>query len=1349
MNTLKYSFSYIILSAICALFCTYTSATILTTNEGLPSSLINNIYQTNDEQVWIATEDGLARYDGTKCTAYHFIPGDSTSLICNYTRMTYETKNGDIYIGALHGLMRYNRDYDTFQNIKLITNAGNEAAAYITGISEMSNGDVYIATSGHGLFILRQGQHSAQQLDSNIGYYITCTFIDSKDNIWIATSDKGNSKICNNGFIYTVKTEHDATLTTFVEDQHGEIYSGSQRHGLMHYNTLADCFETVCNDTKDFVIQTLVAVENGILIGTDGNGVKFFNSWCKKLKEYDLGPQTFNAQTAKVHAALIDKWGNLWLGLFQKGVVVIPAQRNKFNYIGYKSASKNLIGSNYISAVLTSADHKRLYVGTDNDGIYIVDTENWQLIRHFDKPHTTMCLTSDNNGNVLVGTYTEGLWTINTNNNNITHSNLLNRYDGSVPPITQIRLTSNGAIWISTMGEGLFVIQPGTNYARRFETVNGLEYNPGLNMLHNKWISAMEIANDNLIYIGTQDGIGCYDINNNSFLSTFGTNRLLADYTVVDFAIDGNGEVWIVTNKGLMKYSPKSNEIRTFKPSDGLPVSEIKAIQHDSNGNIWGTTSNRMFLINYKSMEITSFYQQDGLITTEFAKQASSSTTDGYVFFGATDGITYFNTDDISTTSVTPIIKVADFFIKGQRVLPSTMSGRYKVEHSESDSILHDKVHYDLCHLDNTFAIEFTTQQRMTLQRLSYLYSINGEPMTDTGNGNNRISFRDMKPGLYTIKVQSNNDGHLSDPIEVTIEVHPAIWETLWAKIIYVILIITVIYIIHKQNKTRRRTKAKLIETLHNQQVHDAKMQMFTDIAHEIRTPMSLVISPLNYLMAKDTDPERLRNYDIIERNTQRILRLMTQILDIQKIDSGKLELHFFPTVVSNIIRNVCTTFNFEAHAKNITLNVDTERTEGVVINVDNSHFDKIITNLVSNAIKYTPEGGEVNVRTYIRSKDDQEGHTIPETYVIEVEDNGNGFTDEEAEHLFDRFHRLPNAIESGNVGFGVGLDLTRTLVELHHGTIKATNCTSHKGAIMRICLPVEQLTEQNVTNSDEHSTDNNTDNNIQDNLNQKPRYKHTILFADDDEDMRKYVRKHVGEHFNVITCHNGQEALTTLLDREVDLVVTDVMMPVMDGFTLCKNIKSNVNISHIPVIILTSRSTDTDRIESYEIGADAYIAKPFNVEVLIASIKSLISRIAKIKVDVKAKETVEAQKMDVGMAQTLDDKLLEKVTAMINKHISDSNYSIEDLASDVGYSRVHLHRKMREMTGLTTRDYVRNVRMKYASELLAEKGYEIADVAIMTGYATTNYFSQAFRAYYGMTPTAYIEKNKGTDKTE
>ncbi|MBE6341327.1 MAG: response regulator [Bacteroidales bacterium] len=1304
-------------------------ATILTTRNGLPSSLVNDIRQTSDGYVWIATEDGLTRYDGAKCETYFHVMGDSSSLVSNYIRSCFESRNHNIYVGGLHGLMRYDKEHDNFINIPLMLPNGLTVGAYIMGIAEIDNGIMYIATSGHGLFKMIDGDDMARQMDGFTGYYINSILADSHNNVWISTSDRGNTRISGNGFVYIVKTENNSAISTFCESGDGNIYAASNTHGIMLYNATSDMFETVNKATIGLNVKTLYPYRGNILIGTDGHGIKEFNLLSGEISNFDMGALPFDTHKAKVHSIVADKWGGLWLGLFQRGVIVIPQNTNKFDYIGCLSTTRNIIGSNYVSQLFYATNGK-LYVGTDNDGLYVIDRHTWQSV-HYSQPSTTMSLTSDNDGNIWIGTFNEGLWLLNVHTGSLTRTQLLRNDNGPTPSINAIVPDDGDNIYIGTMGQGLYVYNTKTQQMKQYEHCAGVDYTPTTNKLHNLWISCM-CRCGNKLFIGTQDGIGCLNTQTNSFVSEMRYNRILPDYTIIDITADSCGYLWAATNKGLIRINAQTTETQNFELSKGMAHEVFMATICDHQGNIWATSSHELLHIDTRSLNVTSYYEQDGILTTEFAKRSATITPDDHIFFGGTDGITHFYTNDVSTYSQPPIIKVADLYLKGQRVLSSTMSGRYKVKNDDNG------LRYDLNYDDNSFVIELTTLQFIPQPHMSYSYTINNEPSIDAGNGINRISLRNIAPGEYHITIVGNNNGHTSEPITMNVVVHHAWWNMWWARLIYICTILLLCLLFYRLVKIKRRTKAQLAFTLHNQQMREAKMQMFTDIAHEIRTPMSLVISPLNNLISHDNDAERQKNYNIIYRNAQRILRLMTQILDIQKIDAGKMEMHFFPTVVSDIIKDVCITFDFEARAKNITLSTDTAQVENVAIEVDTRHFDKILTNLISNAIKYTPQDGQIVVRAYIAECAERMG----QSYIIEVEDSGNGFSDDEARHMFDRFHRLAGAVNSSTVGFGVGLDLTRTLVELHHGTIKALNCPTHKGGLMRICLPYVAPTSEITTQNSNDNTE--TEQNADSDNTKGRRPKYTVLFVDDDKEICKYVSTAIGgKQFNVVTCANGQEAIKILLAEEIDIVVTDVVMPIMDGFTLCRNIKNNINISHIPVVILTSRSADTDRIESYENGADVYITKPFNTEVLLASLRSLIARRDKIRADEVAKDIVMAQKNVTEL--TFDEKLLKRITDLINKNIKDPNYSIEDLAKDVGISRVHLHRKMRELTGLTTRDFIRNVRMEYAGELLRNKKYEVGEVAIMTGYSTTSYFSQAFKAHFGISPSMYIAKYKKT----
>ncbi|MCQ2203742.1 MAG: response regulator [Bacteroidales bacterium] len=1311
------------------------NAGILTTKNGISSSLINDLYQTSDGCIWIASEDGLTRYDGSKCQTYKKNISDSTTIVDNYILTIFESSDKTMFVGTEHGLARYNSELDTFEKIPMFSVTGDvELLAYASGIVELNEETLYIATSGHGLFEYDKKTNKARQSNLKLGYYISKIYKDSKDNVWIATSDNGAFRISSNSYVYTVNTKG-IGFSCFCEDDKGNIYASSLHDGLYIHNNNTETFELVSEPTKRLNIKTIKYFQGKIMMGTDGLGVFTFDPTTQTTARHKIASLPFDSNKTKVHSILIDENENIWLALFQKGVVVIPTDNNDFKYLGYKSGDNNYIGSNYISALMYTKD-SILYVGTDNDGLYLIDYKKNDR-KHFDKksncPSTIMCMSTDRSGNIWLGTYLEGIFILNKKTNEIKNIKQITSLPFPTEPISAICTDINNNIWIASMGGGLTRYTPSENKIYKYPTKGGLEYRENLDMLHNRWINCLYYSEkQNKLYIGTLDGLGCLDITSGSFTATMGRNRILGQCRINDITEDNEGNIWIASNLGLSMLSYNTHKVETLPDIIGTE-NIIKAINCDANGHLWASTRNGIIRIDPKTTNVSYFYEQDGIETSEFGYRSSYRSSDGQLFFGGTDGITFFTPGIISNKRQQPIIRLVDFYINGQRVLPSTLSGKYKVKSSTTED---STLTYNLCHTDNTFTLEFTSSKMMPQKGMKFQYKLtNSDGESETifanDNENNKITFRNMDPDTYTIRVVAFDNGDESTPLKLKVIIHPAIYATNTAKFIYFILACIIIYVLQKQIRIRQKTKQQLTETLHNQQMHAAKMNMFTNIAHEIRTPMSLVIAPLKELMATDTDPKHKANYEVIERNTQRILRLMAQVLDIQKIDAGKMKLHFCPTNVNKIVNDVCLTFDFEARAKNISLKYNNLLQEEPIVYVDPQHFDQIVTNLVSNAIKYTPKDGEVVIKTCIEGSN----------YILKVEDTGNGFSDEDMKHMFERFHRLSNS----EIGFGIGLDLTNTIVQLHHGTIIPSNKVDEKGGIMTVSIPlghthlqddeIEPAEETRTTASQEVSEQEET---------KKPKTNLRIVLVDDDPEIRNYIKSHLSDTYSIITCQDGREAQEEILTNVPDLVVTDVVMPNMDGFTLCRNIKHNININYLPVVILTARSAETDRIESYENGADAYIAKPFSIDELSATIKNLISQRQKFMANMVAQQQVLESIENIPASATLsyNEQLMQRITAAINANISDSEYSIEDLAREVGLSRVHLHRKMKEITNMTTRDYVRNVRLKYAETLLLSKKYDIQQIADMTGFSTPTYFAKAFKVFYGVSPKEYMNAN-------
>lgn len=541
-----------------------------------------------------------------------------------------------------------------------------------------------------------------------------------------------------------------------------------------------------------------------------------------------------------------------------------------------------------------------------------------------------------------------------------------------------------------------------------------------------------------------------------------------------------------------------------------------------------------------------------------------------------------------------------------------------------------------------------------------------------------------------------------------------------------------------------------MIEHLHAEEINEAKLQFFINISHEIRTPMSLIISPLQKLIATDKDENRQQSYGTIYRNAERILTLINQLMDIRKIDKGQMILKFKEKNIVSLIKEAYNSFDFQAKSKDISIELTTE-SEDIRAWIDTKHFDKIIFNLLSNAIKYTPRGGHIRLLLKCGQNPNAKNEALRHFMELRIIDNGIGLVEDEIHRIFDRFYQTRNDQNNVNSGTGVGLHLTRSLVELHHGEIFAKNNESGIGScfIVRIPLGKAHLHSEDIDHSMELQTEKIktelTDREQVSVLSHTPvrsKTKYRILVVEDDEEIRNYLYQELGNDFHIQECNNGKDALATILKKAPDLVITDVMMPEMDGMTLCKKIKQNVNINHIPVILLTARTREEDTMEGLQHGADAYITKPFNVEILRQNAMNLIKGRELLKNNFTGNQ-VQEEKIKKIEAESPDERLLKRVMKVINDNMSNSNLNVEMIAAEVGISRVHLHRKLKELTNQSTRDFIRNVRLKQAADLLAEKKHSVSEVAALTGFTNLTYFSTVFKDTYGVSPSNYTNREQ------
>ncbi len=1319
----------VIVMSLCHVLCYGQNGFLFDADRHLPSSFINQVYLDRDGFIWMVSRNGICRYDGYQFRT--FKKEQNKDMASNYVNAIIQDKKGMFYLGMYGALQTF--DGITFQNVEVKDLQGQVVPCYVTCFAQMKNGDIYVGTSGHGLLKMTS-QNKAQEQNGELRgigtvYNLMC---DSKDQLWIVTEHNG-LLVLKDGHVvkkYFQEAPLNYSIHVVREGPDGTFYVGTNQSGVyeIRKNGQTSRIESLGNLHVD---DLCMSKTGKLLIGQDGGGVIIYDPKTGEHIENPYYSNEIDLSKAKVNSIVEDRVGNIWMGMLQKGIYMRPAASNKFNYMGYKLGSHNIIGQACVTS--TIIDSKGiLWVGTDKDGLYKV-SKDVQMLRHYKEnfPSTVLSLTEDNLGRIWIGSYQEGLGYIDPSGNY--HKQALPQ--GDRVSVFTMAFDGNNTLWIGTMGNGLLRLNTSDGSLKTYTMNNNADSKRNVNSIINNYIPKITLSPDKKrLYVGTTMGACCLDIPHDSWVSTFGENclhygqpmRVVKEY---------GGQLWIGTNSGLYKYDLKTKKMDLLTTEEGMVDNAICSIEQDRQGRLWISTEHGLCCYDPKTKRSQNYFVDNGLQSNEFSDGASCVTSDGMMLFGGVGGITWFSPENMKENPWKATVKLSAFILNGKPITSKTYSGGMHI--TDTTVMASDEFH--LSHHDNSFGIQLTTLTYDNPEHTVYLYSINGEKEVRMQPGQNEITFSHLSPGKYKFKVKAERNEEQTAEREFTVIIHSPWYQSWWAYCLYILALAFAIWEYLKFRKQREQDNLRLQEHIHAEQMGEAKLRFFMNISHEIRTPLTLILTPLLSLMKTDKDPQRQGIYDTMRRNSERILNLINQIMDLRKIDKGMMQMHMQETDMVNFVSDLHSLFEHQARSKNIQFNFHHDD-EHLPVWIDRKHFDKVIVNLLSNAFKFTHPGGEIDITL---KHDDND-------CIITIGDTGEGIPEDKLERIFERFYQSPSVANDRNVGTGIGLDLTRSLVELHHGTIKAQN--RKKGCEFIINLPLgsahlkpEEImpseVEENVL---ENLTENEEDTFVEEvvGTTEHPSKKPLVIIAEDDDEIRNYIVEELSKDYDIFPCTNGREALSEALKSIPDLVISDIMMPEMDGNTLCTTLKTNPQTSHIPIILLTAKNRDEDKLQGLETGADAYIVKPFNMDILKRTVLNLITSRRQLRLKYERTDQLE-QKVDKIEMQSPDDKLLERIMKAINSNLTNSNLSVDSIAQEVGISRVHLHRKMKELTGQTPHDFIRNIRLKQAANLLSHGDMNVTEVMYACGFGNAASFSTMFKKFYGMSPREYMQEHQ------
>lgn len=1299
----------------------------------MSSSFTTQVYQDRDGFIWVATRNGLNKYDGYQFQILKKEQKQDLGMASNYVNCMMQDRQGLFYIGMYGAFQTY--DGERFRDVKTYDQDGHVTPCYITCLLQRQNGEVLVGTSGHGMLRMTD-RESAHELGGAIFRDLRTVhrmMEDKQGQLWIVTDDVGLWRYDGKSVQRYFEGEAErSTCRAICEGLDGTIYASTSNAGLFRFDGKAGFQHISATGTKH--ISTLHVNRAGdVMMGYDGEGLGIYYPKTGLVTDNPYYSRDVDLTISKVYSIAEDQNGNVWLGLLQKGIFMQPGNGMGFSYMGYKLGLRNVLGQACVTSVLKSRNGY-VWVGTDKDGLYCL-THDGRLMKHFREhfPATILGLCEDMQGRVWLGSYREGLGWIDTATLNY-HAQSLPQ--GTVVSVFDLEADHRGQLWLATMGNGLIRLDIQTGNTKAYTMDVNAARNRNVNSIANNYISQLSLSPDRQrIYAATTMGVCAMDIQTENWLTTFNGTNCLNYGTPTRIAREFNGKLRVGTNDGLFCYDLKKHEMEHHDMESGLADNGISSIEADKDGHLWVATDHGLCCLDTETKKTTSYYVDNGLQSNEFSDGASFCTADGSMIFGGLGGITWFRPRDLQQSDWRAEVKLTEFSVNGERVTVATRSGFWQV----ADTAVIASDHFELSYTDNSFAVQLSTLTYDNPEHIVYRYRINDEPWVHLQPGVNEITFSHMSPGTYNFCVVADRNMQSTPERCFTIVIHAPWYRTTFAYLIYIMTLAAAVWAYLRYRRRKEQDRLRLQEHIHAEEMADAKLRFFMNISHEIRTPMTLIVTPLLSLMKQDDDPHRRSIYETIRRNAERILGLINQMMDLRKIDKGQMQMHMCETDLITFVGDIHTLFAQQARSKNIHFSYEHD-TQMLPVWIDRGNFDKVIVNILSNAFKFTPAGGTIRM-----------GITHDDKNVsISISDNGEGIPEDKLEKIFERFYQTPSSINDRNTGTGIGLDLTRSLVELHHGTVTAHNNADGHGCEFVVTIPLGNahlkpeeilLDKQDVSHAAALIED------VMPEVSEVPEQpkahrRQQLVIVEDDMEIRDYLAAELGSDYDVATCANGHEGLTEVLRTLPDLVISDIMMPEMDGNTLCSKLKSNPTTSHIPIILLTAKSRDEDQLEGLETGADAYIIKPFNMDILRRTIVNLIHTHQLLRLKYSRNDMLEQQVDNVQM-KSPDDKLLDRVMNVINRHLNDSDLSVDFIADEVGISRVHLHRKMKELTGQTPHDFIRNLRLKQAANLLTQSGMNITEVVYACGFNNAASFSTIFKKFYGMTPREYMREHQ------
>lgn len=1316
----------------------------LEVSDGLSNNSVNTICKDRDGFMWFGTTTGLNRYDGYTFKIYQHAENDPGSLPDNYITDIVEMPDGRFWVNTGRGYVLFDKEQDCFITdvtgfMKNLESGGVPEQVFVD-----REGNTCLSVAGEGCYRYKEGGKRLffSYVEHSLPEHGVTQIAECSDGLLLIYNT--GLLVCLDRATLAIKWKSDEIkkyipagktieFSLFV-DRDNCIWAYSLM-GIWAYDCGTKSWRTdltaIWSSRPDVIIHAVAQdIEGRIWVGKDYDGIDVLEKETGKvtsLVAHDDNGRSLPHNT--IYDLYADRDGIMWVGTYKKGVSYYSESIFKFNMYEWGDIT-----------CIEQADENRLWLGTNDHGILLWNrstgkAEPFWRDAEGQLPNPVVSMLKSKDGKLWVGTFNGGLYCMDGSRVRSYKEGVGNTLASN--NVWALVEDDKGRIWIASLGGGLQCLEP---VSGTFET-----YTSSNSALSENNVTSLCWVDNNTLFFGTANqGVGMMDMRTREIKKIQGQsgNVKLSNDAVNHVYKDSRGLVWIATREGLNVYDTRRHVFLDLSSVAEAKGNFIAAITEDQERNMWVSTSRKVIRVTVASdgkgsylFDSRAYNSEDGLQNCDFNQRSIKTLHNGIIAIGGLYGVNVFAPDHIRYNKMLPNVMFTGLSLFDEAVkVGQSYGGRVLIEKELNDV---ENVEFD--YKQNIFSVSFASDNYNLPEKTQYMYKLEGfnNDWLTLPLGVHNVTFTNLAPGKYVLRVKAiNSDGYVGiKEATLGIVVNPPFWMSWWAYLLYAVGLVIVLFLARYRMLKREREKFHLQqienEVAKNEEINNMKFRFFTNVSHELRTPLTLIISPLEGMLKETTDELQSTRLQLMYRNAQRLLHLVNQLLDFRKGEMSTHQLSLSEGDIISYVHSVCNSFLLMADKKHIQFSffsgIDT-----FSMAFDADKVGKIVMNLLSNAFKFTPEGGRVTVMI-------EHVAGTPDILEIKIADTGIGISDVDKEHIFERFYQAGHKGVEETTGNGIGLSLVRDFVTLHEGEVKVFDNIG-MGSVFVIQFPVKHVeTQVQLPEETGMPAGDEEDKEMKEEAREEMERKNfpLLLIVDDNEDFRIFMRYSLELQYRVKLAVNGKEAWEMMQEELPDLVISDVMMPQMDGNELCRLIKQDKRTAHIPVILLTARQNTEAKLEGLQTGADDYVTKPFNMTILVLRIRKLIElsryhRVTQGMIDPAPSEIV---------ITSLDEKLIEKAIKYVEDNMSRTELSVEELSRELGMSRVHLYKKLLQITGKTPIEFIRVIRLKRAAQLLRESQLHVSEVAFEVGFNNPKYFSRYFKDEFGVLPSVYQEK--------